>query len=162
VYKLHTLYTDHMYTILHIYIYTSHGPQWKHQSPIATELPGSHRKGLRGVLNATQTKWFSIGSIHFWVPYWRYWHREWDVWKLLSSSYPHHETLFWHSFWHVIWKCIYIYGIVILTLYPTFFLAYTLQFYLTFYLASILTFYLASILTFFLAFYLIFSLAVSL
>ena len=49
---------------------------------------------------------------------------------------------------------IYIYGIVILTLYPTFFLAYTLQFYLTFYLASILTF--------FLAFYLIFSLAVSL
>ena len=95
-----------MYTILHIYI--SHGPQWKHQSPIATELPGSHRKGLRGVLNATQTKWFSIGSIHFWVPYWRYWHREWDVWKLLSSSYPHHETLFWHSFWHVIWKYIYI------------------------------------------------------
>ena len=46
--------------------------------------------------------------------------------KLLSSSYPHPETLFWHSFWHTIWKYIWH-----KTFYLTVFLAYTLTFFLT-------------------------------
>ena len=46
--------------------------------------------------------------------------------KLLSSSYPHPETLFWHSFWHPIWKYIWH-----KTFYLTVFLAYTLTFFLT-------------------------------
>ena len=60
--------------------------------------------------------------------------------ELLSSSDPHPDPFFWHSFSPTIWK--------------SFFLAYTLTFFLAFYLASILTYLLAYILTFFLAFYL--------
>ena len=40
--------------------------------------------------------------------------------QYLTSSDPRPDTLFWHSFWHIIWKYI------ILTFYPTFFLANTL------------------------------------
>ena len=80
--------------------------------------------------------------------------------KLLASSHPHPDTLWWHSFWHTsgrFWKYIYIYGIYyiyVLTFYLTFFPADALTFYLTFSPASILTYFLAYILRFFLAFHL--------
>ena len=51
--------------------------------------------------------------------------------ELLSSSDPHPDPFFWHSFSPTIWK--------------SFFLAYTLTFFLAFYLASILIYLLAYI-----------------
>ena len=84
-----------------------------------------------------------------------------DVWEqpkkeqLLSSSDPHPETLFWHSFWHTIRKYI-IYGIFILTFYLAFFLDLSgiySDILSGIYSDNFLAFILANILTFFLAFY---------
>ena len=59
-----------------------------------------------------------------------------DKTKLLSSSDPHLEPLFWHSFWHTIWKYMAYLFCLSIWQYLIFFLANNLTFCLTFSLTS--------------------------
>ena len=67
-----------------------------------------------------------------------------------TSSDPHPDPLFWHSFWHIIsnyiWQAA---GIYFLTFLLPFFLTFFLAVFLTFYLTYFPPFYLTLALTFF-------------